>query len=383
MCWSTRSSPPRREWHPERCAPLHPVGTSDRLRTSVRLLFVCVFLILASVLAGSLLFHRYEAIGNGQRRAEDLAFILGDHLARTVSAIDTTLSQLALLGGRVGGPSAADQSWRPCSRPHRSGVAGIAVARGRSTRRARSGTRPCRRLVGQSRADTYLFRRLSGEPAAGLVADTPLRGQLTGQWVIPFGRKLVGPDGRFAGIVVATLEPERLRGFYRTIDVGRDGIDLGPASGKVRRCFASPRSQDATGAAGAATIRCSRDAEGSRLRLPARAARARRPGLFQRLSAACRSAARSSRYRLPKARFSPHGGSTRRSSAAIVAGFGILLIFAWRMIMREIHARAEANRQIVDASRGARGRDGQARARPTPRCAPTRRSSSRSCITRR
>ena len=41
--------------------------------------------------------------------------------------------------------------------------------------------------------------------------------------VIPFGRKLQGADGKFAGALVATLEPERLRDFYRTIDVGTKG----------------------------------------------------------------------------------------------------------------------------------------------------------------
>ena len=71
--------------------------SSNRLRASVRLLFICVFLILTSVLAASLVFHRNAALEDGQRRAEDLAFILSDHFTRTTSAIDTTLSQITLL----------------------------------------------------------------------------------------------------------------------------------------------------------------------------------------------------------------------------------------------------------------------------------------------
>src|SRR5213078_1288666 len=79
-------------------------------------------------------------------------------------------------------------------------------------------------LIGQSRADLFLFRRLSSDASAGFLADIPFRGQQTGQWVIPFGRRLTGPDGKFAGILVATLDPSRLRAFYQTIDVGRAGF---------------------------------------------------------------------------------------------------------------------------------------------------------------
>jgi hypothetical protein len=79
-------------------------------------------------------------------------------------------------------------------------------------------------ILGETRAETYLFRRLSSEVDAGLVADPPLRGRISGQWVIPFGRRLADSDGTFTGTIVATLEPARLRGFYRTIDVGREGF---------------------------------------------------------------------------------------------------------------------------------------------------------------
>src|SRR3954470_16746297 len=76
--------------------------SSSRLRASVRLLFICVFLILTSALAASLVFHRKAALEDGRRRAEDLAFILSDHFTRTASAIDTTLSQIALLHRTLG-----------------------------------------------------------------------------------------------------------------------------------------------------------------------------------------------------------------------------------------------------------------------------------------
>ena len=159
-------------------ASLVPLNrSSDRLRASVRLLFVCVFFILTSVLAASLVFHRNAALEDGQRRAEDLAFILSDHFTRTTSAIDTTLSQIALLR-RTLGPST---DWGPILDSARSGVSGVAIlaaidAKGTII----ASTIP--QILGQTRADTYLYRRLSGEADAGLVADPPLRGRLSGQW---------------------------------------------------------------------------------------------------------------------------------------------------------------------------------------------------------
>src|SRR4051812_10769447 len=182
-------------------ASLVPLNrSSNRLRTSVRLLFVGVFFSLTSVLAASLVFHRNAALENGQRRAEDLAFILSDHFTRTTSAIDTTLSQITLLR-RTLGPSTA---WGPILESARAGVSGVAILAVLDEKGTIvESTIP--QILGQTRAETYLFRRLSGEADAGLVADTPLRGRVSGQWVIPFGRRLVESDGTFAGAIVATL----------------------------------------------------------------------------------------------------------------------------------------------------------------------------------
>ena len=204
-------------------APFNPAGASDRLRRSVLALFASVFVILASVVALGALFYRHELLADGQRRAETLAFVLGDHFARTISAIDTTLNQLSVHGGHAGAPGAANSEWPALIEAAKAGLAGVSViAVTDETGIIRHAT--FAGLIGQSRADLFLFRQLSGDASAGFVADVPFRGQQSGQWVLPFGRRLTGPDGKFAGIVVATLDPGRLRAFYQTIDVGRKGF---------------------------------------------------------------------------------------------------------------------------------------------------------------
>ena len=44
-----------------------------------------------------------------------------------------------------------------------------------------------------------------------------------GVWFIPLSRRVEDPDGRFAGVVVAALEPRHLEAFYSSLDVGAEG----------------------------------------------------------------------------------------------------------------------------------------------------------------
>ena len=203
-------------------ANLASAAGPDRLRASVRILLLAVYFLLASSLAIALLLNRQETLNEGQRRAENLALILGDHLVRTVNAIDITLGQLALHHARAAASGNSREVWGQVFAATRSATAGVAAL----SILDEGGivifsTVPA--LIGQSRADTNIFRRLSTEADPGLAADPPVRGQASGQFAIPFARKLQGADGRFAGALIATLEPERLRGFYRTIDVGKKG----------------------------------------------------------------------------------------------------------------------------------------------------------------
>jgi PAS domain S-box-containing protein len=327
-------------------ASLDQTDTSDRLRASVLALFAGVFIVLASVVALGTLFYRYELLADGQRRAETLAFVLGDHFARTISAIDTTLHQLSLHGPRTGSPGAASADWPALIEAAKAGLAGVSVVVVTDeTGIIRHAT--FLDIIGQSRADLFLFRRLSGDANAGFVADVPFRGLQSGRWVIPFGRRLTGPDGKFAGVVVATLEPSRLRAFYQTIDVGREGFIsvLHPEKAVV---FREPSPTDAMGEAAQDNPLLAR-------------ARDVAPSGFFRGRFERRGPEYLNAYRMLANPPLLVAVSLAQSeilatwrlgaivSAVIVAGFGVLLIFAWRMIMREIHARAMQAKELAIA----------------------------------
>jgi PAS domain S-box-containing protein len=194
----------------------------DQLRVRVNLALLGVFLLFALLWSG-LLWHRFsETLEAGERRAENLALILSDHLRRTIDAVDAALVQLALHGERAGWLPASREMWTQVLEAAHAGLPGVgSLSVTDEDGRITASTIP--QMVGESRRDTLIFEHLASNPQPGLVADTPFR-SLRGQMLLPLGRPLTGPDRKFAGTIVATLEPERLREFYRSVDVGPHGV---------------------------------------------------------------------------------------------------------------------------------------------------------------
>ncbi len=326
-------------------AHLASAAGTDRLRNSVRILLLAVYFLLASSLAIALLLNRQEILNEGQRRAENLALILGDHLARTVNGVDMTLRQIALHHARAAGSGNPREVWAQVMEATRTGTPGVAAL----SILDRNGivvfsTVP--ELVGQSRADTNIFRRLSAEAEPGLAADPPLRGVRSGQLLIPFGRKLQDPDGTFAGALVAALEPERLRGFYRTIDVGKKGYIwvMHPVWGVL---FREPSPVNATDAATSDNPLIARLKDAS----PSGFVQAPiEPGGPDYFSAYRRTEMPPMMIAvsLDKNEILSAWWKGAVISASVVAAFGVLLLFAWRMFASEIRARNDAERRNIE-----------------------------------
>jgi PAS domain S-box-containing protein len=203
----------------------HPADqlSPDRLRARVNLALSCVFLLFA-MLWGLLLWYRLEqGVEQGERRADNLALMLSEHLRRSADAVDGALVQLAQHSQRVGGPGAAPESWASVLQTALAGLEGIgAISVIDETGVIRVSTDPG--LIGQSRADQFLFRQLAANPRSRLMAGGPIRNLASDRLVLPLGRPLTTPDGQFAGLIAARLEAERLREFYRSVDVGPNGV---------------------------------------------------------------------------------------------------------------------------------------------------------------
>jgi PAS domain S-box-containing protein len=195
----------------------------DHLRTRVNLALLCVFLLFAMLWAVLLGYRFTQTIEAGERRANNLALILTEHLRRSVDAVDAAMAQIALHSQRIGGPKAASEAWSPVLQTAYASISGIgAISITDEAGVITASTLP--ELVGRSRRDLFLFQQLSSNPDSGVLASTPFQAKAGERAFIPLGRPLKTADGRFAGMVVARFEPERLSGFYRTVDVGPNGF---------------------------------------------------------------------------------------------------------------------------------------------------------------
>ena len=72
--------------------------------------------------------------------------------------------------------------------------------------------------------DRDYFRRLRDQPELGLVISEPLISRVTGGWVLLFARRLNGPGGAFAGLVLANISLDSFSRAYSLLDVGPHGI---------------------------------------------------------------------------------------------------------------------------------------------------------------
>jgi PAS domain-containing protein len=197
-------------------------AVSDRLRRSIAMLFVAVFVVLTVLRAGTLWNRHDDILLKTRHQAESFAHVLSAHLTQKVATIDAALAQIALHNERVGGPNAQPPFWQPVLRAAFAGLTGakslsIINDAGIITHSTVDG------VIGQLRNKQYLYRHLKENPTTDLVADTPFRSTLNGGMLLPFGRRLTSLSGSFDGFAVATFGPEQLRDFYRSVDIDADG----------------------------------------------------------------------------------------------------------------------------------------------------------------
>jgi signal transduction histidine kinase/CheY-like chemotaxis protein len=193
------------------------------VKLRIALIAVAILLAGAALRGWDLATRRAELLSAGASRAANVTLLLSGYLRESFAAADAALRQLALHGRRIGGPSAPADDWLPSLRSARAGVPAVgAVTVVDTTGIIRHSTQP--RILGHSRRDDYIFRRLGSDTADVLVAGRPFR-TVVGRrgYIIPLGRRMTGPDGRLTGMVVASFELDSARGFFRSADLGREG----------------------------------------------------------------------------------------------------------------------------------------------------------------
>jgi signal transduction histidine kinase len=119
------------------------------------------------------------------------------------------------------------------------------------------------------------FRAFKSDPGLEMLVGPPFMSRTAHVWSIPVLRRLTGPQGQFAGVVAASVEPRYLNSFYSDLALGRgaaialfdtrDGDLLAarnPATGQVD--FTPRRFPDFAGLQEPAGLLTARDVDGRR-----------------------------------------------------------------------------------------------------------------------
>jgi signal transduction histidine kinase/CheY-like chemotaxis protein len=198
-----------------------------RSRTVILTCTVAVLVSVAALESAALWWGHRQPLRAAELRAANLSFVLSEYIRGSVAVADTSLRQLALHGRRVGGAAAPASAWDDILKSARAAMpagnaSSISVADQHGV--IRHSTRAD--IVGESRRDQYIFRHLSTVAADDLVIDAPflVQGEQGSRYILPIGRRLSAADGSFGGVVVTTFEPDAFTQFFRTLDVGDEGV---------------------------------------------------------------------------------------------------------------------------------------------------------------
>ncbi|MGB2715249.1 MAG: ATP-binding protein [Vicinamibacterales bacterium] len=315
------------------------------------LAFTCsVVLVVIAVQGLSLWWRRDRSIELAEDRAANLSYIVAEYVRGSFALADATLRQLALHGQHVGGADAPASAWEPLLSAAKSAMPGsgsLSVTDSKGIIRLSTQ----RSIVGQSRADNYVFRQLASSDRDELVVDRPFLSPLAPRrYLIPIGRRLLTENGKFDGTVVAVVIPEVFREFLRTIDVGNLGrISVFHPDGVV--VFREPSDVDAIGqpAAGDPVLQAAQRRSGSgvvRGQLeadgPVYLSAYRRtigtPPLIVAVS-------------LNESELLQDWWQQIRSSLAALVLLALTIVFMLRVLFRQIDARGKIEKELGDVQR--------------------------------
>ena len=164
--------------------------------------------------------EREHAYDDALKRGQTLARVFDEYISRVITAIDDELLVLRKIYAQ--NPSHFDlATWIDNKTILGSLTVHFSISDSQGIIKL-SSLGPVRSTVDIGNAEA--FRTQLNSKADDLYISAPVVGHLSGKLSLQLTRRLMKPDGSFAGIIGASLDVVQLEKFYNSIDIGPAGI---------------------------------------------------------------------------------------------------------------------------------------------------------------
>lgn len=153
----------------------------------------------------------------------NLAYSIAQHAQESIKEADIVLGGLVNLLERGENSSGAINELLVTYKQRASQLAGVFVydAQGRWLHFTNPPPTP-----DANNSDRAYFQHHRFSVSRDTEVGNPVRSRSTGEWILPVTRRFNDKDGRFAGVVLASIRIEHFREFYKHFDIGGDGSIL-------------------------------------------------------------------------------------------------------------------------------------------------------------
>ena len=208
-------------------------GRPLRAKAGARLPLVIAGLAVLALWLAILLHLRQEYaldLAHAREESSNLARSVEENIVRTVETVDRTLLIVRELFARD--PAHFDlAAWARDTRLTNHLTLQIAITDAEGVVQ-QSSLGPLAARIDLSDREHFRFHREGAEDA--IYISVPVLGRISGKWSIQFTRKLFDSGGRFAGVVVDSLDPYYLSRIYESLGIGNGVVLLVGTDGIVR-----------------------------------------------------------------------------------------------------------------------------------------------------
>ncbi|MER2265304.1 ATP-binding protein [Methylobacterium oxalidis] len=179
--------------------------------------------------------YSYEIeLEQGRRDVANLSVALAEQVSRLIEGADQVMRLVQ--ADFAEDPDKFDfATWMKRSTSLKEAAVQIAIFDERGDLVASRNPNPDPNAARPNVSDRAYFRFLADHPEAGLYVDRTLLGRINARWAFQLARRLVRPDGTFAGVFLVALDPEYIARHFRALDVGERGsVALFGVDGYVR-----------------------------------------------------------------------------------------------------------------------------------------------------